>query len=140
MPRPVRFEIQADNCLRAVAFYSAVFGWEFKRLRGPMPYWLVSTGSSSEPGIDGGLHPRVGPPPMPDQAVTAFVCTIDVPDLDAAVGLVSRHGGAVLSPKIPLPAVGWLAYARDSEGNVIGLMQADPTVPEPRLPEPPPER
>ena len=139
MPRPIRFEIQADDPLRAIAFYTAVFGWEFTRLRGPMPYWLIKTGPSTEPGIDGGLHARVGPPPMPDQAVTAFLCTIDVPDLDQTVAQVGRHGGSVLSPKIPVPAVGWLAYARDSESNIIGLLQADPTVPEPptsRYPEP----
>ncbi len=134
MPRPIRFEIQADDPLRAIAFYTAVFGWEFKRLRGPLPYWLITTGPSSEPGIDGGLHARVGPPPQPDQAVTAFLCTIDVPSLDATVALVARHGGFVLSPKIPVPAAGWLAYARDSEGNILGLMEADPTVPEPRIP------
>jgi len=139
MPRPIRFEIQAGEPLRAVAFYTAVFGWEFTRLRGSMPYWLIKTGPATEPGIDGGLHPRVGPPPEPDQAVTAFLCTVDVPSLDAAVALVNRHGGAILSSKIPVPAVGWLAYARDTEGNVLGLMEADPTVQEPptrNYPEP----
>lgn len=134
MPRPIRFEIQADDPLRAIAFYTAVFGWEFKRLRSPMPYWLITTGPADTPGLDGGLHPRVGPPPEPGQAVTAFLCTIDVPELDAAVASINKHGGAVLSPKIPVPGTGWLAYANDSEGNVIGLMESDPTVPEPDVP------
>lgn len=134
MPRPIRFEIQADDPLRAIAFYTAVFGWEFKRLRSPMPYWLITTGPADTPGLDGGLHPRVGPPPEPGQAVTAFLCTIDVPALDAAVAAINKHGGAVLSPKIPVPGTGWLAYANDSEGNVIGLMESDPTVPEPDVP------
>lgn len=31
MPRPVHFEIHADDTDRAIAFYTALFGWEFKR-------------------------------------------------------------------------------------------------------------
>ena len=26
-----------------------------------------------------------------------------------------------------VPGVGWLAYAKDTEGNIFGLMQADPS-------------
>ena len=31
MPRPIHFEIQAENPERAIAFYRALFGWEFKQ-------------------------------------------------------------------------------------------------------------
>jgi predicted enzyme related to lactoylglutathione lyase len=27
---------------------------------------------------------------------------------------------------MPIPGVGWLAYCKDTEGNIFGLMQADP--------------
>ena len=30
MPRPIHFEIHADDPDRAVAFYKGLFGWEFK--------------------------------------------------------------------------------------------------------------
>ena len=30
-------------------------------------------------------------------------------------------------PKMPIPGVGWLAYLKDTEGNVFGLMQSDPS-------------
>ncbi len=29
-------------------------------------------------------------------------------------------------PKMPIPNVGWLAYAKDTEGNIFGMMQNDP--------------
>ena len=29
-------------------------------------------------------------------------------------------------PKMAVPGVGWLAYVKDTEGNLFGLMQADP--------------
>jgi uncharacterized protein len=31
MPRPVDFEIQAVDPKRAIAFYSALFGWSFNK-------------------------------------------------------------------------------------------------------------
>ena len=31
----------------------------------------------------------------------------------------------VALPKMPIPGVGWLAYMKDTEGNVFGMMQAD---------------
>ena len=34
MPRPVHFEIQADNPERAIKFYRELFGWEFNQWEG----------------------------------------------------------------------------------------------------------
>ena len=61
MPRPVHFEIPAENPERAMQFYSSVFGWKFNKWNGPMDYWVISTGQPGEPGIDGGLMPRRDP-------------------------------------------------------------------------------
>ena len=38
MPRPVHFEIPVDNPERALSFYQRVFGWQFQKWDGPMPY------------------------------------------------------------------------------------------------------
>ena len=84
MPRPIHFEIHADNAERAIAFYTRLFGWQFSQWAG-QPYWLVKTGEPGTPGIDGGLMPRRGPGPADMAAVNAFVCTVDVTDLDAMV-------------------------------------------------------
>src|SRR5437764_12620155 len=62
MPRPIHFEIPADNPERLIAFYTAVFGWSFQKWEGGgMPYWLITTGADPEPGINGGLLPRQYP-------------------------------------------------------------------------------
>jgi uncharacterized protein len=52
--------------------------------------------------------------------------TVGVPDLDATLKTVESAGGRCVVPKMAIPGVGWLAYCRDSEGNMIGMMQADP--------------
>src|SRR6185436_19469492 len=54
MNRPVHFEIPAKDPARAIKFYEGAFGWTFKKWDGPMPYWMITTGPGSEPGINGG--------------------------------------------------------------------------------------
>jgi predicted enzyme related to lactoylglutathione lyase len=125
MPRPVHFEIHADNPDRAIKFYRELFGWEFAQWEG-QPYWLIKTGEKGTPGIDGGLLPRKGPPPTAMQAVNAFVCTTDVASCDAVAKRVTELGGSIAMPKMPVPTVGWLAYGKDTEGNLFGFMQFDP--------------
>jgi predicted enzyme related to lactoylglutathione lyase len=126
VPRVSHFEIHADNPERAIQFYAGLFGWEFKKWDGPMPYWLVTTGPDSEPGINGGLVKRMGPPPADMQAVNAYVCTTMVPNLDASVEKALATGGTIALAKMPVPGVGWLAYLKDTEGNILGMMQHDP--------------
>src|ERR1017187_7507057 len=72
MPRPVHFEIQAADTKRAIAYYTALFGWTFNKWEGPQDYWLIKTGEAGTMGIDGGLLPRHGPPPVPMQGVNAY--------------------------------------------------------------------
>ena len=124
MARVVHFEIHAENPERAIQFYQKSFGWEFQKWEGPMDYWLVMTGPKDQPGIDGGLVPRQGE--IDGEAVIAYVCTIDVPDVDATVSTVENNGGTIAVPKMAVPTVGWLVYFKDTEGNIFGARQTDP--------------
>lgn len=126
MPRVVHFEIHADNPERAINFYQNAFGWEIEKWQGDyQDYWLVMTGSEDEPGIDGGIMRRQGKGPSGPVPVTSYVCTVDVPNLDEYLEKVSESGGTVAVPKMPVPGVGWLAYAHDTEGNIFGMMESD---------------
>ncbi len=123
MSRVVHFEIHAENPQRAIAFYTEMFGWKFQKWSGPQDYWLIETGSGEEAGINGGLVQRRGA--IDGTAVIAFVCTIQVENLDETVRKCTRLGGEIVLPKMPVPGVGWLAYAKDTEGNIFGMMQPD---------------
>ena len=120
MPRPVHFEIPAENPERAMSFYSNVFGWVFKKWEGPADYWVISTGAPGEPGIDGGLLPRRDPN-------QPCVNTIAVASVDESLAAVTQNGGACAVPKMAVPGVGWLAYCKDTEGHIFGIMQMDPS-------------
>ena len=67
--RVTRFEIHASEPQKLMKFYEALFGWRFHK-EGPMGYWVVTTGPTSEPGIDGGLVVRPGPPAMEATSLT----------------------------------------------------------------------
>ncbi len=123
MPRVVHFEVQAEKPQRAIEFYQQAFGWEFHQWPGPQEYWVITTGPASEPGINGGLVQRRGP--IDGRAVIAYVCTIQVPSLDEAIGHVLTYGGTQVVAKQAIPGVGWLAYGKDTEGNIFGMMQPD---------------
>jgi hypothetical protein len=125
MPRVVHFEIHAGDPERAITFYEKVFGWTFQKWEGPMPYWLVTTGPADQPGINGGLVPRRGE--IDGQAVIAYVCTVGVEGVDASIAIVEANGGTIALPKMPIPGMGWLAYCKDTEGNIFGMMQPDPS-------------
>jgi uncharacterized protein len=119
MPRPIHFDITADNPDAVAGFYGDVFGWQFQKFEAPgaPDYWLITTGKD-EMGIDGGLSRRDGRP-----AVTTN--TIGVPSLDEYTAKVTAKGGKVTAPKMPIPGVGWLAYCEDPDGTSFGIIQMD---------------
>jgi predicted enzyme related to lactoylglutathione lyase len=126
MSRPIHFEIQASNPQALIDFYSGLFGWSFNKWEGG-DYWLIHTGPDDQPGINGGLLPRRGPPPENMAAVNAFAITVDVDNLDAKLAKVESSGGGALVcvPKMAVAGIGWLAYVKDPDGNIFGMMQAD---------------
>lgn len=119
MGRVVHFEIVADDAERISKFYENVFNWKVQKWEGPMDYWFLMTGDEKEPGIDGAFGMRQSP----DDAV---VNTIDVDDVDKYVKLVEENGGEIVRPKQVIPGVGYLAYFKDTEGNLWGMMKDDP--------------
>lgn len=119
MPRIVHFEFQSPQPQETLKFFRDVFGWEANKFEGgEMPYWLLSTGPQEHKGIDGGLMPA------PDgQART--VCVLEVGDVDVFTKKAQAAGGQVVVPKMPIPGVGWVAYATDPHGVLFGIYKHD---------------
>jgi predicted enzyme related to lactoylglutathione lyase len=124
MSRVAHFEVHADDPERAMRFYERVFGWKFSAW-GPQEYWLITTGPDTQPGINGGMVRRRGA--IDGNAVTAFVCTVDVPYLDPVLKTALAEGATMALEKQAIRGVGWLAYIKDTEGNILGIMQNDPS-------------
>lgn len=118
MPRVFYFEINADKPERAAKFYNKVFGWKINKWKGPIDYWLVSTGKKNKPGIDGAIMYRF------KRGTT--INTIDVPSVDKFVRKIVRAGGKKLTPKTAVPGFCYFSYCADTEGNIFGIMEEDP--------------
>ena len=125
MGRVVHFEIHADDPDRAVGFYKSVFGWEVKKLDGPVDYWLVTTGPSGDRGIDGAIMRRMGSEPASEAPISAFVNTIAVESIDAAEKSIPDAGGEQVLARQEIPGIGQLSYFKDTEGNIFGALEPE---------------
>jgi len=124
MARVSHFEITADNPKRAAEFYEKAFGWKFTDWGGPFTYLLATTGDKSEIGIDGAIMDRT------DHG-QAVINTVSVDKWEAGADAVKKAGGQVLQEKTPVPGQGYFAYCKDTEGNVFGIFENDPTAGQP---------
>jgi hypothetical protein len=123
MPRPIHFEIHASDPEKIVKFYADLFGWKITHVP-QFDYWLIETGSE-EMGINGGLMKRRGPAPGPDAPVNAYVCSIGIDSVDTYLDRAIAAGATIALPKMSIPGVGYQAYVKDPDGNILGLHQAD---------------
>jgi len=121
--RIVHFEIPFDDGDRARSFYQDAFGWNVQHIP-DMDYTMVMSGPTteqgmpSEPGyINGGMLGReLASSPAP-------VITVDVDSIDAALERIEKLGGSTVLAKQPVGDMGFAAYFRDPEGNVMGLWE-----------------
>jgi len=118
----VHFEIPAEDPERAYAFYRSAFEWDVN----PMPemgYAILQgtptddQGMPGEPGsINGGMFRR-------EDELTSPIVTIAVDDIDKALETIGGLGGSTVRAKMPVGDMGFAAYFRDCEGNIMGLWQ-----------------
>ncbi|MDD5491584.1 MAG: VOC family protein [bacterium] len=122
----VHFEIPADDVERAKKFYKETFGWGFNeyKMPGEDSYWMIQTVEvdknmmPKEAGaINGGMMKRQ----MPEQR---FMNYIQVDSIDEMLKTVTANGGTLILPKQEIDKdMGWLAAFKDTEGNVLGLIE-----------------
>ena len=127
MGKVVHFEIPADDEARAREFYGSIFGWQLQEMP-EMQYTILMTTPVDqqpqlplEPGaINGGLMKRSDDTPAP-------VITVDVESIDDALQRIEAAGGSTVRSRTEIPGMGAFAYFKDTEGNVVGLWETNPT-------------
>lgn len=120
MGRVIHFEISADDPDRAVRFYEKALGWKIEPYPGGgVSYWLVATGADGTPGINGAIMGRVG-------VGQSTVNTVEVAKLEEVMEAVRKAGGTADGRIDDIPNVGRFTYATDTEGNMLGLLEAIP--------------
>jgi predicted enzyme related to lactoylglutathione lyase len=117
----VHFELPFDDQKRARKFYKKTFDWAFD----PVPdqdYTMIQTAKSDKMGmskekgvINGGMAERG--PPLSHPSVTVMV-----DDIDKAIKSIGKNGGKIVRKKMAIGDMGFVAYFKDPEGNVLGLV------------------
>ncbi len=114
----VHFEINTNGDARKLwGFYEHVFGWKVQAMQGDQVYGTV-TGEHGH-GIGGGIGQAQGTP-----SVTFY---IEVTDPAATLKQIEAAGGKTVVPVTEIPGVVTFANFRDPDGNLIGLVKAEPT-------------
>jgi predicted enzyme related to lactoylglutathione lyase len=120
--RVVHFEVPFDDGDRARSFYKEAFGWQLMEMP-EMGYTIAMSGPSgdsgpTEPGfINGGMLPR-------EQAATPGpVVVVDVASIEDSLEKIGGLGGSTVVGKTPVGDMGFAAYFKDPEGNVVGLWE-----------------
>ena len=120
----VHFEIFASDVERARKFYERAFGWKFEVV-GPPDFYLLTTGSATDPGLRHGLlAKRSGP--AAQGPLNAFRCTISVRSVEDGMASVEGAGGKLRSPVVEIPEVGKVVEFADTEDNVACLLEYVP--------------
>lgn len=136
MNRVVHFEIHAKDREKIKKFYQDVFGWEMQQFGADMGnYTTIKTGDAvpkdmASIGINGGIAERRGDLPQEGAAINAYVCVIGVDDTDKMVEKVQAAGGSLALAAMDVPGVGRLAYCKDPEGNIFGMLKPDMSMPQ----------
>ena len=115
---PVRwFEIYVQDMERAKAFYQSVFGVTLSRLNSPdMELWAFPM-AMERSGASGALLRMPGFPSGGNSTLVYFGCE----DCAIEAGRVVGAGGRVEREKTSIGEYGFMALARDTEGNLFGL-------------------
>ena len=122
----VHFEVPFEDGARARTFYRDAFGWQLSAMP-QMDYTIASTGPTadtgmpSEPGfINGGMYART------EQYPTSPVLVLEVSSIEDTLKTIEGRGGATVVGKEPVGEMGFSAYFRDTEGNLLGLWENAP--------------
>lgn len=119
----IHFEIPVSDLDRAKKFYERAFGWTLEDIPKMNYTSVMTTEIDAEnkmpkmPGaINGGMTKRNDVLKTPSFA-------IHVTDIGEAIEKLKTAGGEVIKEKMPVGTMGFVAYFKDTEGNVLSLWQ-----------------
>lgn len=118
MNRVVNFDFPTDNPEQAKAFFTDIFGWKFTEWFNE-GYWLIETGEKIKHGINGSMMKR-------RHALQVPSIMVQVENIDVTLKKIVDEGGRIVHEKRTIPKVGYIAYFKDPEENMLCIMQFNP--------------
>lgn len=121
------FEIYVDDLDAAKRFYEAMLQVTLSPLPSPAPdmqpamqmlAFPMATDAAGAPGAAGALVKMdMQLPPPPGRTMVYFSCA----DCAVTAARAAENGGSVMRDKFAIGEHGFIALARDPEGNMLGL-------------------
>ena len=113
------YELYADDCEAAFAFYAEVFGWtvDHDMDMGELGIYRIF---AHDGHVVGGMMTRM---PQMQKAFWASYITVD--RLDAAVSRLVSGGGSVLNGPMEVPGPAYIVNAVDPQGAFFSLVAAE---------------
>lgn len=112
----VHFDVPAEDIERAKKFYASLFDFKYQMVPEFQYNLITTTNLDGIPGVGGGLGKRMA-------AEQRMMNYFGVKSIDASIQQVTKLGGKLTGPKMPVPGMGWLANCVDTEGNAFGLWE-----------------
>lgn len=111
------FEIYVQDLIKAKAFYETVLGINLGELPGPDIPMLAFPQDPSLPGSTGALVHAPGMPSGGNSTLVYFECN----DCAEQASRVDNAGGQLERDKMSIGEHGFVAHAKDPDGNMFGL-------------------
>jgi uncharacterized protein len=107
-------ELNTDDVAKVKKFYSGLFTWRYQDMKmGPgMKYTMLKAGK----GPGGGMQKK----PMP-KAPSAWLVYVQVRSVKSTLSKVTRLGGRVIVPEMPIPGMGTMGVIQDPTGAHLGV-------------------
>lgn len=113
---PSWFDLMSPDLEGALAFYQALFGWDYHRNGPEMGHYTIALKGGR---MAAGVSPSSPEAQMPSAWSTYFATA----DVDASVAAVLAHGGGVMMPPLTVSEQGRMAICTDPTGAVFGFWQ-----------------
>lgn len=121
----MHFEIPANNINRAKKFYKETFDWQMQDVP-KMNYVIIKTVEvdgkmmpKKSGAINGGMFKR----DTLGNIVNAPSVSVNVGNIDKAIKKIKNAGGLILKNKMSVGDAGFVAYFKDTEGNILSVWQ-----------------
>jgi predicted enzyme related to lactoylglutathione lyase len=122
MDKVEHFEIPADDPARALNFYKTVFKWELNPVPG-VDYIRLLTIRVDENAVSQRPFEVNGAIVRRESELRGPIVTISVADMEETLAKISKTGGSIVRGKTEFGKIGYTAYFKDTEGNVMQLWQ-----------------
>jgi len=127
MDSVVHFEMPAEDKGRVAKFYTDAFGWDMQQMGKDMNDYLMAvtapvdpvTKRNATPGtINGGFFDK-----QDKDGYREPHLVINVENLDESIKKVTAAGGELFGEPMDIPGTGRYVSFRDTEGNLVGMLQ-----------------